>query len=84
MLCRLLLRICRLSELCELIGHGRRHAKALEISDALGIGGVTLPVDGGLIWLKRGSPFCQALADDTDKNLKRRYINVTAEFLCLN
>ena len=44
----------------------------------------TLPVDGGLIWLKRGSPFCQSLADDTDKNLKRRYINVTAEFLCLN
>ena len=56
----------------------------LELSDALGIGGVTLPVDGGLIWLKRGSPFCQSLADDTDKNLKRRYINVTAEFLCLN
>ena len=59
------------------------NAKALELSDALGIGGVTLPVDGGLIWLKRGSPFCQSLADDTDKNLKR-YINVTAEFLCLN
>lgn len=60
------------------------NAKALELSDALGIGGVTLPVDGGMIWLKRGSPFCQSLADDTDKNLKRRYINVTAEFLCLN
>lgn len=50
------------------------NAKALELSDALGIGGVTLPVDGGLIWLKRGSPFCQSLADDTDKNLKRRYV----------
>ena len=53
-------------------------------SEAVPNGGVTLPVDDGLIWLKRGSPFCQALADDTDKNLKRRYINVTAEFLCLN
>ena len=60
------------------------NAKAQELSDALGIGGVTLPIDGGFIWLRRGSPFCQALADDTDKNIKRRYINVLAEFLCLN
>ena len=57
---------------------------AQKISDAIGPGGTLLPIDGGSIWLKRGSPFCQALADDTDKNLKRRYINVTAEFLCLN
>lgn len=60
------------------------NAKVQEFSEALGIGGKLLPVDGGYIWLKRGSPFCQALADDTDKNIKRRYINVTAEFLCLN
>ena len=60
------------------------NAKAQEISDALGIGGKVLPIDGGYIWIRRGSPFCQALADETDKNIKRRYLNITAEFLCQN
>ena len=58
--------------------------KAQELSDAIGYGGVTLPCDGGFIWLKRGSPWCQNLQDDTDKNIKRRYINVTAEYMTLN
>lgn len=60
------------------------NAKVQELSDALGSGGVTLPIDGGYIWLMRGSPFCQSLADEADSQIKRRYINVTAEFLCLN
>ena len=60
------------------------NAKAQELSDAIGYGGVTIPCDGGFIWLKRGSPWCQNLQDDTDKNIKRRYINVTAEYLTLN
>ena len=60
------------------------NAKVQELSDALGSGGVTLPIDGGYIWLMRGSPFCQSLADEADSLIKRRYINVTAEFLCLN
>ena len=60
------------------------NAKAQELSDAIGYGGVTLPCDGGFIWLKRGSPWCQNLQDDTDKNIKRRYINVTAEYMTLN
>ena len=60
------------------------NAKAHELSDAIGYGGVTLPCDGGFIWLKRGSPWCQNLQDDTDQNIKRRYINVTAEYLTLN
>ena len=60
------------------------NAKAQELSDAIGYGGVTLPCDGGFIWLKRGSPWCQNLQDDTDKNIKQRYINVTAEYMTLN
>ena len=60
------------------------NAKAQELSDAIGYGGVTLPCDGGFIWLKRGSPWCQNLQDDTDQNIKRRYINVTAEYMTLN
>ena len=57
--------------------------KAQELSDKIGYGGVTIPCDGGYIWLKRGSPWCQSLSDDTDNTIKRRYINITAEYLTL-
>lgn len=57
------------------------NAKAEEISKALGIGGVVLPCDDGYVWLTRGSPFCQSLKDDSDPNIKRRYLNITAEYL---
>lgn len=60
------------------------NAKAQEISERIGYGGVLLPCDGGYIWLKRGSPWCQNLDDDTNKNIKRRYLNITAEYLTLN
>ena len=58
--------------------------KAQEMSAAIGMGGVQVPCDGGAIWLKRGSPWCQSLHDSTDTNIKRRYINVTAEYLTIN
>lgn len=58
-------------------------AKAEEIRQAIGMGGVLLNCDGGAIWLKWGTPWCQSLVDDTNANIKRRYINVTAEYLTL-
>lgn len=60
------------------------NAKARELSETIGYSGKVLPCDGGYIWLKRGSPWCQNLAEDSDTNIKRRYINVTAEYLTLN
>ena len=57
------------------------NAKTRELSQAIGRGGTLLPCDGGAIWLKRGSPWCQSLHDDADTRIKRRYINVTAEYL---
>lgn len=57
------------------------NAKAEEISKAIGMGGALLPCDDGVIWLKRGSPWCQSLQDATDPMIKRRYINITAEYL---
>ena len=60
------------------------NAKAAEISEAIGYGGVLLHCDEGHIWLKRGSPWCQSLSDDTAANIKRRYLNVSAEYLTLN
>lgn len=58
-------------------------AKAQEIAEALG-GGKYIPCDGGALLLSRGVPWCQSLTDSTDPKIKRRYINVTAEFLTLN
>lgn len=60
------------------------NAKAEELSAAIGYGGKILSCDGGYIWLKRGSPWCQSLSDDTSPTIKRRYINVTAEYLTEN
>lgn len=65
-------------------GESEPNAKARELSEAIGLGGKILPCDGGYIWLKRGSPWCQSLTDETDKNIKRRYINVTAEYMTTN
>ena len=58
-------------------------AKAEEIRKAIGMGGVLLNCEGGAIWLKWGAPWCQSLVDETNRNIKRRYINITAEYLTL-
>ena len=59
------------------------NAKTREISDTIGIGGIMLPCDGGAIWLKRGTPFAQNMTDDDD-DIRRKYINITAEFISAN
>ncbi|MCQ2106549.1 MAG: hypothetical protein MJZ26_12245 [Fibrobacter sp.] len=55
--------------------------KADQIGKVLGLGGVTIPCDDGLIWIKKGSPWCQSVTDPDDIGLKRRYLNVTLEYL---
>lgn len=57
------------------------NAKAQELSEAIGYSGKMLKCDEGFIWLKRGSPWCQNLSDETDPAIKRRYINMTAEYM---
>lgn len=56
------------------------NAKAHDVSKAL-IGCKCIPCDGGGIVLKKGSPFCQSTGDTADDKIKRRHINVTAEFI---
>ena len=60
------------------------NTKAEEISQAIGLGGKLIDCDGGKIWLKRGSPFSQNMGDDTDDLIKRKYINLSAEFFTAN
>ena len=55
--------------------------KVKEISDYIGLGGVMILCDGGAVWIKRGSPFAQSMGDPNDDKIKRKYINLTAEFL---
>lgn len=57
------------------------NAKAEEISRKIGRGGVFLNCDGGKIWIKRGTPFAQNMGDESDNLIKRKYLNITAEFL---
>lgn len=60
------------------------NAKVREISQAIGMGGVTLPCDGGMLWLKKGSPWAQAVTiDGEDEKVKRRYVNINIEYLTI-
>ena len=57
------------------------NAKAEEISQKISRGGKIMPCDSGAIWLKRGQPFAQNMGDESDNLIKRKYINITAEFM---
>ena len=57
------------------------NAKTEEISQKISRGGKIISCDGGAIWLKRGQPFAQSMGDESDNLIKRKYINITAEFM---
>ena len=58
--------------------------KADEIAAAIGYGGKILPVDGGYVWIMRGSPFAQRMAEPSDNMVRRMALNLNAEFLTEN
>ena len=60
------------------------NAKTEEISADIGIGGKIIKCDGGRIWIKRGQPFAQNMGDESDDLIKRKYLNLTFEFLTAN
>lgn len=58
------------------------NAKVREISAAIGRGGTVVPCDDGVLWIKRGSPWAQVvLVDGEDEKIKRRYLNISMEYL---
>ena len=57
------------------------NAKTEEISQTISRGGKIIPCDGGAIWLKRGKTFAQSMGDESDDLIKRKYLNITAEFM---
>lgn len=55
--------------------------KSHQISADIGVGGKSVRVDGGYIWIKRGTPFAQRMADDSDDMVRRIYMNISVDFL---
>ena len=55
--------------------------KADEIAAYIGYGGRVLPVDGGYLWIKLGSPFARRMSDENNYDLRRIYLTISAEYL---
>lgn len=58
--------------------------KSNTISQYIGFGGVTIPYEGGYLWIRRGSPFAQRMSDPENDLIRRIVLNVEAEFLSVN
>ena len=56
-------------------------AKTNEIDEAIGLGGMTVKYDNGLLWVVKGTPFAQAMDDPQDTRIKRMVLNISAEFI---
>lgn len=60
------------------------NAKVREIGERIGMGGVLLHCDGGVLWVKKGSPWAQAVTvEGEDEKVKRRYVNINIEYLTI-
>lgn len=60
------------------------NAKVREIGERIGMGGVLLHCDGGVLWVKKGSPWAQAVTvEGEDEKVKRRYVNINIEFMTI-
>ena len=55
------------------------NAKVEEIAEAIGRGGTIISYDGGAIWIKRGSPWCNSVAEED--NVKHKSLNVTLTYI---
>lgn len=61
------------------------NAKVRDIYEEIGMSGVTVACDNGLLWVKRGSPWAQAVSiDGENEGVKRRYVNINIEFMTMD
>ena len=56
-------------------------AKEEQISEFIGRGGRMLAVDNGCIWLKRGTPWAQRMAEPSDTMIRRIVLAIEIEFI---
>lgn len=52
-----------------------------QLEEKFARGGVIIKLDKGYLYIAKGSPFAQGMADDTDKIVKRYVINLAVEYL---
>lgn len=57
--------------------------KSHQIGAVIGTGGKSIRVDGGYIWIKRGTPFAFRMSDNDDM-VRRIYMNISVDFLTEN
>lgn len=57
------------------------NAKAEQISRTIGKGGKSIPCDGGGIWITRGKPFAQNMREPDNDMIRRKLLNITAEYI---
>lgn len=50
------------------------------INETLSRGGWIQKIEGGRVWIQRGSPFAQVMAEE-DRSIRRIVINVSIEFM---
>lgn len=50
------------------------------IQSVIGRGGQMVPISGGALWIKQGSPFAQRMSDPNDM-IRRIFINIEAEYI---
>ena len=55
--------------------------KADEIFNAISYGGITIPYNGGMLWITRGTPFAQRTVVEEDYDYRRITLNINAEYL---
>lgn len=55
-------------------------AKLAEIAAAIEDAGPLPLNDGGYMYITKGTPFAQRMADETDPNIKRYILNLAVEF----
>ena len=56
-------------------------SKEQEISDFLGRGGRMVAYEGGAMWIQKGSPWAQRMAEPSDEAIRRIVLNIFVEFL---
>jgi hypothetical protein len=56
------------------------NARAQEMADRIGTGGVIIACDGGYMWLTRGTPWSQAVNDEVSPDSKGRRLAVNIQY----
>lgn len=55
--------------------------KQKEIADKIGRGGIIISSEDGPIWIQRGTPWAQRMAESSDSMIRRIVLAVNVEFL---